>query len=78
MGEKPKFPTKLIFCTRCGAGDKTDAESQSFSSPFAWFVLQVYEKLKDYMLIPVSQSELEKVDGLLTCSSVLINKKVDS
>lgn len=30
------------------------------------------------MLIPVSNSELEKVDGLLTCSSVLINKKVDS
>ncbi|XP_023607575.1 N(G),N(G)-dimethylarginine dimethylaminohydrolase 1 isoform X1 [Myotis lucifugus] len=39
---------------------------------------KVYEKLKDYMLIPVSQSELEKVDGLLTCCSVLINKKADS
>ncbi|XP_008579747.1 PREDICTED: N(G),N(G)-dimethylarginine dimethylaminohydrolase 1-like [Galeopterus variegatus] len=39
---------------------------------------KVYEKLKDHMLIPVSQSELEKVDGLLTCCSVLINKKVDS
>ncbi|KAB0360805.1 hypothetical protein FD755_003347 [Muntiacus reevesi] len=39
---------------------------------------KVYEKLKDHMLIPVSNSELEKVDGLLTCSSVLINKKVDS
>ncbi|KAL0603961.1 hypothetical protein AAY473_025959 [Plecturocebus cupreus] len=35
----------------------------------------VYEKLKDHMLIPVSMSELEKVDGLLTCCSVLINKK---
>ncbi|XP_032280619.1 N(G),N(G)-dimethylarginine dimethylaminohydrolase 1 isoform X1 [Halichoerus grypus] len=39
---------------------------------------KVYEKLKDHMLIPVSHSELEKVDGLLTCSSILINKKVDS
>ncbi|XP_011932375.1 PREDICTED: N(G),N(G)-dimethylarginine dimethylaminohydrolase 1 isoform X1 [Cercocebus atys] len=39
---------------------------------------KVYEKLKDHMLIPVSMSELEKVDGLLTCCSVLINKKVDS
>nr|KAF6504598.1 dimethylarginine dimethylaminohydrolase 1 [Rousettus aegyptiacus] len=39
---------------------------------------KVYEKLKDHMLIPVSLSELEKVDGLLTCCSVLINKKVDS
>ncbi|KAJ1063744.1 hypothetical protein K5549_005511 [Capra hircus] len=39
---------------------------------------KVYEKLKDHMLIPVSNSELEKVDGLLTCCSVLINKKADS
>ncbi|KAM6168625.1 N(G),N(G)-dimethylarginine dimethylaminohydrolase 1 [Erethizon dorsatum] len=39
---------------------------------------KVYEKLKDYLLIPVSISELEKVDGLLTCSSVFINKKADS
>ncbi|XP_045334055.1 N(G),N(G)-dimethylarginine dimethylaminohydrolase 1 isoform X2 [Leopardus geoffroyi] len=39
---------------------------------------KVYEKLKDHMLIPVSHSELEKVDGLLTCCSILINKKVDS
>lgn len=30
------------------------------------------------MLIPVSVSELEKVDGLLTCCSILINKKADS
>nr|XP_012603011.1 N(G),N(G)-dimethylarginine dimethylaminohydrolase 1 isoform X1 [Microcebus murinus] len=39
---------------------------------------KVYEKLKDHLLIPVSNSELEKVDGLLTCCSVLINKKGDS
>ncbi|XP_040843316.1 N(G),N(G)-dimethylarginine dimethylaminohydrolase 1 isoform X2 [Ochotona curzoniae] len=39
---------------------------------------KVYEKLKDYLLIPVSISELEKVDGLLTCSTVLINKKTTS
>ncbi|XP_011353879.2 N(G),N(G)-dimethylarginine dimethylaminohydrolase 1 [Pteropus vampyrus] len=39
---------------------------------------KVYEKLKDHMLIPVSLSELEKVDGLPTCCSILINKKVDS
>lgn len=39
---------------------------------------KVYEKLKDHLLIPVSNSELEKVDGLLTCCSVLINKKADS
>ncbi|XP_045147897.1 N(G),N(G)-dimethylarginine dimethylaminohydrolase 1 isoform X1 [Echinops telfairi] len=39
---------------------------------------KIYEKLKDHMLIPVSNSELEKVDGLLTCCSILINKKVAS
>nr|XP_031321370.1 N(G),N(G)-dimethylarginine dimethylaminohydrolase 1 isoform X2 [Camelus dromedarius] len=39
---------------------------------------KVYEKLKDHMLIPVSNSELEKVDGLLTCCSIFINKKADS
>ncbi|XP_028919481.1 N(G),N(G)-dimethylarginine dimethylaminohydrolase 1 [Ornithorhynchus anatinus] len=39
---------------------------------------KVFEKLKDHMLIPVSNTELEKVDGLLTCSSILINKKMDS
>ncbi|XP_001365930.2 N(G),N(G)-dimethylarginine dimethylaminohydrolase 1 isoform X1 [Monodelphis domestica] len=38
---------------------------------------KVFEKLKDHMLIPVTNTELEKVDGLLTCSSILINKKVD-
>ncbi|CAO2600359.1 N(G),N(G)-dimethylarginine dimethylaminohydrolase 1, partial [Lemmus lemmus] len=38
---------------------------------------KVYEKLKDHLLIPVSNSEMEKVDGLLTCSSVFINKKAD-
>ncbi|XP_072505021.1 N(G),N(G)-dimethylarginine dimethylaminohydrolase 1 [Notamacropus eugenii] len=38
---------------------------------------KVFEKLKDHMLIPVTNTELEKVDGLLTCSSILINKKID-
>lgn len=38
-------------------------------------LLQVYEKLKDYTLIPVSNAEKVKVDGALTCCSVLINKK---
>ncbi|XP_069497796.1 N(G),N(G)-dimethylarginine dimethylaminohydrolase 1 [Ambystoma mexicanum] len=37
--------------------------------------VKVFEKLKDYLLIPVSGTELDKVDGLLTCCSVLINKK---
>ncbi|XP_053893378.1 N(G),N(G)-dimethylarginine dimethylaminohydrolase 1 isoform X2 [Malaclemys terrapin pileata] len=35
---------------------------------------KVFEKLKDHMLIPIASTELEKVDGLLTCCSVLINK----
>ncbi|CAM5135360.1 unnamed protein product [Eretmochelys imbricata] len=35
---------------------------------------KVFEKLKDHMLIPVANTEVEKVDGLLTCCSVLINK----
>ncbi|XP_051947162.1 N(G),N(G)-dimethylarginine dimethylaminohydrolase 1-like [Xyrauchen texanus] len=35
---------------------------------------KVFEKLKDHMLIPVSNQEKEKVDGALTCCSVLINK----
>lgn len=38
-------------------------------------LLQVYEKLKDYTLIPVCNTEKVKVDGALTCCSVLINKK---
>lgn len=38
---------------------------------------KVYEKLKDYMLIPIVNSELVKVDGALTCCSVLISKKAD-
>ncbi|XP_053710241.1 N(G),N(G)-dimethylarginine dimethylaminohydrolase 1 isoform X1 [Synchiropus splendidus] len=37
--------------------------------------IKVFEKLKDYTLIPVSNSEKVKVDGALTCCSVLINKK---
>lgn len=40
-------------------------------------LLQVYEKLKDYTLIPVSNTEKVKVDGALTCCSVLIYKKAD-
>ncbi|RMC08521.1 hypothetical protein DUI87_14767 [Hirundo rustica rustica] len=35
---------------------------------------KVFEKLKDHMLIPIANTELEKVDGSLTCCSVLINK----
>lgn len=38
---------------------------------------QVFEKLKDYMLIPVSNTQKAKVDGALTCCSVLVNKKAD-
>lgn len=37
--------------------------------------IKVFEKLKDYTLFPVSNSEKVKVDGALTCCSVLINKK---
>ncbi|XP_076134216.1 N(G),N(G)-dimethylarginine dimethylaminohydrolase 1 isoform X1 [Alosa pseudoharengus] len=39
--------------------------------------VKVFEKLKDHMLIPVSNMEKAKVDGALTCCSVLINKKTD-
>ncbi|KAL8178370.1 UNVERIFIED_CONTAM: N(G),N(G)-dimethylarginine dimethylaminohydrolase 1 [Gekko kuhli] len=35
---------------------------------------KVFEKLKDHMLIPIACTELEKTDGSLTCTSVLINK----
>ncbi|KAL4634930.1 N(G),N(G)-dimethylarginine dimethylaminohydrolase 1 [Arapaima gigas] len=37
---------------------------------------KVFEQLKDYMLIPISNSEKTKVDGALTCCSVLINRKL--
>ncbi|XP_038858741.1 N(G),N(G)-dimethylarginine dimethylaminohydrolase 1 isoform X3 [Salvelinus namaycush] len=36
---------------------------------------KVFEKLKDHMLMPVSNMEKVKVDGALTCCSVLINMK---
>ncbi|XP_057175322.1 N(G),N(G)-dimethylarginine dimethylaminohydrolase 1 [Triplophysa rosa] len=36
---------------------------------------KVFERLKDHMLVPVSNQEKVKVDGALTCCSVLINKK---
>uniref|UniRef100_A0A8C5QKG9 Dimethylargininase n=1 Tax=Leptobrachium leishanense TaxID=445787 RepID=A0A8C5QKG9_9ANUR len=36
--------------------------------------VKVFEKLKDHMLVPVANSELAKVDGCLTCCSLLINK----
>ncbi|XP_053549858.1 N(G),N(G)-dimethylarginine dimethylaminohydrolase 1 isoform X1 [Bombina bombina] len=39
--------------------------------------VKVFEKLKDHMLIPVANTELGKVDGALTCCSLLINKKTD-
>ncbi|XP_012691606.1 N(G),N(G)-dimethylarginine dimethylaminohydrolase 1 isoform X1 [Clupea harengus] len=38
---------------------------------------KVFEKLKDHMLIPVSNMEKVKVDGALTCCSVLINKRTN-
>lgn len=38
---------------------------------------KVFEKLKDHMLIPLSNSEKVKVDGALTCCSVLISKKAN-
>ncbi|XP_024134849.1 N(G),N(G)-dimethylarginine dimethylaminohydrolase 1 isoform X2 [Oryzias melastigma] len=45
------------------------------SSDHAQKALKVFEKLKDHMLIPVSNLEKVKLDGALTCCSVLINKK---
>ncbi|XP_018417356.1 PREDICTED: N(G),N(G)-dimethylarginine dimethylaminohydrolase 1 isoform X1 [Nanorana parkeri] len=39
--------------------------------------VKVFEKLKDHMLIPIASSELAKVDGCLTCCSLLINKSPD-
>ncbi|XP_069795502.1 N(G),N(G)-dimethylarginine dimethylaminohydrolase 1 [Narcine bancroftii] len=38
--------------------------------------VKVFARLKDYVLIPVSNSELAKVDGGLTCCSILLNKGV--
>ncbi|XP_064416201.1 N(G),N(G)-dimethylarginine dimethylaminohydrolase 1 isoform X3 [Latimeria chalumnae] len=38
---------------------------------------KVFEKLKEHMLIPITYTELAKVDGALTCCSVLINKELD-
>ncbi|XP_047230425.1 N(G),N(G)-dimethylarginine dimethylaminohydrolase 1 isoform X1 [Girardinichthys multiradiatus] len=39
--------------------------------------VKVFEKLKDHMLIPVCNSEKVKVDGALTCCSLLISKKAN-
>ncbi|XP_068445838.1 N(G),N(G)-dimethylarginine dimethylaminohydrolase 1 [Clinocottus analis] len=39
--------------------------------------VKVFEKLKDHMLIPVCNMQKVKVDGALTCCSVLINKKAN-
>lgn len=39
--------------------------------------VKVFEKLKEHMLIPVANLELAKVDGSLTCCSILINKTPD-
>ncbi|OCT84724.1 hypothetical protein XELAEV_18022880mg [Xenopus laevis] len=36
---------------------------------------KVFEKLKEHMLFPLPNTELAKVDGCLTCCSILINKK---
>ncbi|XP_061094462.1 N(G),N(G)-dimethylarginine dimethylaminohydrolase 1 isoform X1 [Conger conger] len=38
---------------------------------------KVFEKLKDHMLIPVSNTEKVKADGALTCMGVFINKKAE-
>ncbi|XP_051869056.1 N(G),N(G)-dimethylarginine dimethylaminohydrolase 1 [Pristis pectinata] len=35
---------------------------------------KVFGKLRDYLLIPVANTELAKVDGGLTCCSILLNK----
>lgn len=37
--------------------------------------VKLFEKLTDYTLIPVDNAEKRKVDGALTCCSVLIDKK---
>uniref|UniRef100_UPI00358F8998 N(G),N(G)-dimethylarginine dimethylaminohydrolase 1-like n=1 Tax=Myxine glutinosa TaxID=7769 RepID=UPI00358F8998 len=39
--------------------------------------IKAFEKLKDYTLIPTSISELSKVNGALTCCSILVNRKLD-
>lgn len=39
--------------------------------------VKVLEKLTDYTLIPLSNMEKMKVDGALTCCSVLFNRKSD-
>ncbi|XP_006033916.1 N(G),N(G)-dimethylarginine dimethylaminohydrolase 1 [Alligator sinensis] len=38
---------------------------------------KVFEKLKDHMLIPIANIELQKVDGALTCCCILINKTLE-
>ncbi|XP_024276456.1 N(G),N(G)-dimethylarginine dimethylaminohydrolase 1 isoform X2 [Oncorhynchus tshawytscha] len=58
------------FCSMGGPGLIVIGTSEP-----AQKALKVFEKLKDHMLIPVSNMEKVKVDGALTCCSVLINKK---
>ncbi|KAL4656045.1 N(G),N(G)-dimethylarginine dimethylaminohydrolase 1 isoform X1 [Arapaima gigas] len=38
---------------------------------------KVFEKLKDYLLIPISNGEKLKANGTLTCCSVLVHKRMD-
>ncbi|XP_051788736.1 N(G),N(G)-dimethylarginine dimethylaminohydrolase 1 isoform X2 [Erpetoichthys calabaricus] len=36
---------------------------------------KVFERLKDHMLIPVPLTQMAKVDGSLSCCSILVNKR---
>uniref|UniRef100_A0A671S1U3 N(G),N(G)-dimethylarginine dimethylaminohydrolase 1-like n=1 Tax=Sinocyclocheilus anshuiensis TaxID=1608454 RepID=A0A671S1U3_9TELE len=58
------------FCSMAGPGLIAIGSSEA-----AQKALKVFEKLKDHMLIPVTNQEKAKVDGGLTCCSVLINMK---
>lgn len=57
------------FCSMVGPGLIAIGSSEA-----AQKALKVFEKLKDHMLISVSIAEMTKLDGALTCCSVLINK----
>ncbi|XP_062308375.1 N(G),N(G)-dimethylarginine dimethylaminohydrolase 1 isoform X2 [Osmerus eperlanus] len=61
------------FCSMGGPGLIVIGSSEP-----AQKTLKVFEKLKDHMLIPVSNMEKVKVDGALTCCSVLINKTANN
>uniref|UniRef100_A0A671S2S5 N(G),N(G)-dimethylarginine dimethylaminohydrolase 1-like n=1 Tax=Sinocyclocheilus anshuiensis TaxID=1608454 RepID=A0A671S2S5_9TELE len=72
------------FCSMAGPGLIAigSSEAANFSAKFdvrlicdVCIYICVFEKLKDHMLIPVTNQEKAKVDGGLTCCSVLINMK---